>query len=161
MRYLILQLARAAATAALLAAPLLAGAQEITPNYALTRPAWPAAADPDLLPRSALMSLGKLELSTSASAVGAGLSLQAGQQWFARVGVGRSLDSDVVSVGGGYRFRDGQALSMHVTRQLGQERLGLAVRYDWTRSYLRLSYEAPTRPIGGADTLRFSAGVRF
>lgn len=161
MRYLIQHLARASLAAGLLAACTAGLAQEVTPNYALTRPAWPAASDPDLLPRSPLLTLGRLELSTATSGTGAGLSLQAGQQWFARVGVGRSLDSDVVSLGGGYRFSDGQALSMHVTRQLGQERLGLAVRYDWSRSYLRLSYEAPTRPMGGADMLRFSAGMRF
>jgi len=160
MRYLILHLARVLLAAGLLVAPWAGMAQDIAPNYALTRPAWPAAADPDLLPHSPMLSFGKLELSAASSATGAGLSLQAGQQWFARVGVGRSLDSDLVTLGGGYRFRDGQALSMHVTRQLGQERLGLAVRYDWTRSYLRLSYEAP-RSIGGADMLRFSAGMRF
>ena len=93
---------------------------------------------------------------------GTGLSLEAGRNWFARVDVGRSLESsDVVSIGGGYRFEAGDALSMHVTRQLGQERLGLAVRYDWQRSYLRLSYEAPDRAFGLPDRLRFSAGVRF
>jgi hypothetical protein len=75
--------------------------------------------------------------------------------------VGRSLDTDVLSLGGGYRFNEGEALSMHVTRQLGQERLGLAVRYDWRRSYLRLSYESPVRSLGRPDLLRFSAGVRF
>jgi hypothetical protein len=50
---------------------------------------------------------------------------------------------------------------MHVTRQFGQERLGLAVRYDWDRAYLRLSYESPVRAIGAPDRLRFSAGMRF
>jgi hypothetical protein len=66
-----------------------------------------------------------------------------------------------MSVGGGYRFTGGEALSMHFTRQLGQERLGLAVRYDWSRTYLRLSYEAAPRPANGPDRLRFSAGLSF
>jgi hypothetical protein len=137
----------------------LAGAQGVSPNYLLTTPT--PLLDPELSPRAQLMDLGALRLYTASSMTGSGLSLQAGQQWFARVDVGRSLATDVVSIGGGYRFQDGDTLSMHVTRQLGQERLGLAVRYDWTRSYLRLSYEAPLRPTGGVDTLRFSAGVRF
>ena len=137
-----------------------AWAQLGSPNYSLTRPVWAPAEE--VSPTSPLVNLGGFQLS-SASALGggAGLSLQAGQQWFARVGLGRSVDSDVMSLGGGYQFQDGQALSMHVTRQLGQDRLGLAVRYDWTRSYLRLSYDAPLRQTGGADMLRFSAGMRF
>ncbi|TWO71629.1 hypothetical protein FN976_08415 [Caenimonas sedimenti] len=146
--------------AALLAAPA-AGAQEFAPNYMLTKPTWASAGDPDLAPRLGLMSVGGLHLSTASSDTGAGLSLQAGAQWFARVNVGRSLASDTVSVGGGYRFGDGQALSMHVTRQLGQERLGLAVRYDWTHTYLRLSYDTRTGPAGSPDMLRFQAGMRF
>jgi hypothetical protein len=136
-----------------------AGAQG-APLYSLTSPA--PLVDPELTPRQALLTAGPWQLSTATSTTGGGLSLQAGQQWFARVGLGRSLESsDTMSVGGGYRFLDGQALSMHVTRQFGQERLGLAVRYDWTRTYLRLAYEAPLRPLNGVDTLRFSAGVRF
>ena len=66
-----------------------------------------------------------------------------------------------MSLGGGFRFMDGDALSMSVTRQLGQERLGLAVRYDWRQAYLRLSYDQPLRSQGAAERLRFSAGVRF
>lgn len=145
---------------ALLAASA-AAAQELAPNYMLARPTWAAAADPDLVPRLGLANMGGVQLSASSSDTGAGLSLQAGAQWFARVNVGRSLASDVVSVGGGYRFGDGQALSMHVTRQLGQERLGLAVRYDWTRTYLRLSYDTRTGAAGSPDMLRFQAGMRF
>jgi hypothetical protein len=149
----------------LLAAALLAasgaGAQEIAPNYTLTRPAWLAAGDPDLAPRLNLMSVAGLRLAAASSETGAGLSLEAGVQWFARVNVGRSLDADLVSIGGGYRFGDGQALSMHVTRQLGQERLGLAVRYDWTSTYLRLSYDARLGHAGSSDMLRFQAGMRF
>ena len=136
-----------------------AGAQGVSPNYALTSPA--PLTDPEMSPRVPLFAMGPVRLAAASSTTGNGLSLQAGQQWFARVGVGRTLDSDVASVGGGYRFLDGESVSMHVTRQLGQERLGLAVRYDWSRSYMRLSYEAPLRSMHGVDTLRFSAGVRF
>jgi hypothetical protein len=137
----------------------LAAAQGVPSQYQLTAPT--PLLDPEVAPRVPLVNAGPLQLATATSTTGNGLSLQAGERWFARVGVGRSLETDVVSMGGGYRFANGQALSMHVTRQLGQERLGLAVRYDWTHSYLRLAYEAPLRPMGGTDTLRFSAGVRF
>lgn len=149
----------------LLACGLLAAqaglAQALAPNYTLNKPTWSSVSDPDLAPRMGLMSLAGLQLSAASSDTGAGLSLEAGAQWFARVNVGRNLDSDTVSVGGGYRFGDGQALSMHVTRQLGQERLGLALRYDWTRTYLRLSYDTRTGTMGAADMLRFQAGMRF
>lgn len=153
------------AVPALLAASLLgataAGAQELTPNYTLNRPTWRAPGDPDLAPRLGLVSMAGLQLSAASSDTGAGLSLEAGAQWFARFNVGRSLDSDTISVGGGYRFGDGQALSMHVTRQLGQERLGLAVRYDWTRTYLRFAYDPRGNATGTPDMLRFQAGMRF
>lgn len=141
-------------------APGMAQGQGIAPNYALTRPAWNQF-DPELSPRTALFALGPVNLATAGSTTGAGLSLQAGNQWFARFGAGRSLDNDVLSLGGGYRFSDGQALSMHVTRLLGQDRLGLAVRYDWQHSYMRVSYDTPLRPSGGAEMLRFSAGMKF
>ena len=149
-----------AVTLLLAAIPAVGSAQSFAPSYLLTRPAVPLL-DPELAPRTALFTLGPVQFATAGSSTGAGLSLQAGHQWFARFGVGRSLESDVMSLGGGYRFADGDALSMHVTRQLGQERLGLAVRYDWTRAYMRLSYEAPLRSLGGTDVLRFSAGLRF
>lgn len=155
------RLSRTIACAPLLAGALVAGAQELAPNYTLTRPAWPSVSDPDLSPRVGLMNVAGVQLAAAGSDTGAGLSLEAGEQWFARFNVGRSLDSDLVSIGGGYRFGGGQALSMQFTRQLGQERLGLAVRYDWTRTYLRLSYDARTGNSGGADILRFQAGMRF
>lgn len=134
-----------------------AAAQRVAPDYALTAP---VLLDPELAPGETLAGFGPLELAAASSTGGSGLSLQAGQQWFARAAIGRSLDSEVVSIGGGYRFTRTRAVSMHVTRQLGQERLGLAVRYDFSRAYLRLAYEAPTRGLG-ADTVRFSAGMRF
>jgi hypothetical protein len=136
-----------------------AGAQGLGANYKLTSPA--LVGEPELVPHAPVLSWGPVRLAGAGSATGHGLSLEAGERWFARAGIGRSLEHDVMSVGGGYRFRDGDALSMHVTRQLGQERLGLAVRYDWRRSYLRLSYEHPLRTPGAVESLRFSAGVRF
>jgi hypothetical protein len=142
-----------------------AGAQLLSPDYTLTAPSWmlPASwtAQPDMAPRTPVAVWGAVRLAAAGSASGSGLSLEAGENWFARAGIGRSIESDVLSVGAGYRFAGGDALSMHVTRQLGQERLGLAVRYDWRRSYLRLAYEQPLRTPGSADRLRFSAGVRF
>jgi hypothetical protein len=151
------------AFAAALAGGLLAmaqpvAAQALSADYSLTASALPPDAE---LPGPALLAIGPLLLAGASSANGSGLSLQAGQRWFARVGVGSSLEADVVSLGGGYRFAGGQALSMHVTRQLGQERLGLAVRYDFSRAWLRLGYEVPMRALGGPDYLRFSAGLRF
>ena len=144
---------------AFLGAAALAHAQPLSADYTLTAPAW--LAEPELMPRVPLAALGPARLSAAGSPTGSGLSLEAGEKWFARAGIGRSLDNDVLSVGAGYRFGQGEALSMHVTRQFGQERLGLAVRYDWQRSYLRLSYEQPLRTPGAIDRLRFSAGVRF
>jgi hypothetical protein len=139
-------------------------AQLVTPDYALTAPSWllPASTlgDSELSPRVPVASFGPLRVASSGSSAGSGLSLEAGEKWFARAGLGRSLDNGTLSVGGGFRFASGDALSMQVMRQLGQERLGLAVRYDWQRSYLRLAYEQPLRTPGAAD-LRFQAGVRF
>jgi hypothetical protein len=143
----------------LLAVAALAQGQVLAPDYTLTSPAW--LAEPELVPRVPLAAMGPVRLAATGSLTGSGLSLEAGEKWFARAGIGRSLDNDVLSVGAGYRFPQGDALSMHVTRQFGQERLGLAVRYDWHRSYLRLSYEQPLRTPGAVDRLRFSAGVRF
>ena len=134
-------------------------AQVLAPNYALTVPALPA--ELELAPVAPVLAWGAVRLDAATSSHGHGLSLEAGQRWFARAGIGRSLDAEAVSLGAGYRFDDGGSLSMHVTRQLGQERLGLALRYDLQRSYLRLAYEAPLRGLGQADSLRFSAGVRF
>ncbi|HEX7891072.1 MAG TPA: hypothetical protein VF522_17080 [Ramlibacter sp.] len=145
--------------AGLAAACLPAQSQSPSPTYELTVPA--LLAEPDAPTRASILLWGPVRLAASGSMGGSGLSLEAGQKWFARAGVGRSFDAEYLDVGGGYRFPDGQALSMHVTRQFGQEGLGLAVRYDWHRSYLRLSYETPVRALGTPDRLRFSAGVRF
>jgi hypothetical protein len=136
-----------------------AGAQRVAADYRLVAP--PPLVDPEFTPHGALATFGPLRFAKASSTTGSGLSLEAGERWFARAGIGHSLDVDVMSVGGGYRFTGGEALSMHLTRQLGQERLGLAVRYDWSRTYLRLSYEAAPRPANGPDRLRFSAGLSF
>ncbi|MBL0424611.1 hypothetical protein [Ramlibacter alkalitolerans] len=134
-------------------------AQALSANYTLTAPS--LMAEPEVVPVSPLAAWGPVRLSGARSGSGSGLSLEAGENWFARAGLGRSLEGDALSLGGGYRFTSGEALSMTVTRQLGQERLGLAVRYDWRQSYLRLSYDQPLRTPGAVDRLRFSAGVRF
>lgn len=156
-----LRLLSAGALLCALAAPLRA--QWVAPDYTLTAPTWmqPGGAwsDPELAVRQPVAAWGPVRLAASGTPSGNGLSLEAGEKWFARAGLGRSIDYGTVSLGGGYRFLGGDALSMQVLRQVGHERLGLAVRYDWQRSYLRLSYETPRAP-GSAD-LRFSAGVRF
>ncbi|MDE2606035.1 MAG: hypothetical protein KGL68_08970 [Burkholderiales bacterium] len=147
-----------------LAAP--ADAQLIAPDYALTAPTWllPGShlADSEIPPGLSLATWGPLRLAAAGSSSGTGLSLEAGAPWFARAGLGRSLDASLVSLGGGYRFAAGDAVSMQFTRQSGRERLGLAVRYDWQSTWLRLSYEQQQRAVPGTpDLLRFSAGVRF
>lgn len=160
---LVLRAALAAAWLAALAGT--AAAQVPGADYTLTAPTWllpaPAYNEPELAPVQPLGRWGPVRLAAAGSSTGSGLSLETGQKWFARGGVGQSLDTGVMSLGGGFRFADGDALSMQVTRQLGQDRLGLAVRYDLQRSYLRLSYEQPLRAPGSPSDLRFSAGVRF
>lgn len=147
-----------------LGAALSVQAQEpgLAADYGLTRPAFPGYADADLLPRGAILSTGIVRIAPALGygGGGAGLSLEAGQQWFGRLTLGRSVESEGLSLGGGYRWRDGETLSMQVTRGLANERLGLAVRYDWPRYYLRVGYELRPRT-GTADMLRFSAGIRF
>jgi hypothetical protein len=147
------------AATALSCAWLQAQGQALSANYQLTAP--PLLAEPDLPGQASLLGWGQLRLAATGSITGSGLSLEAGEHWFARAAVGRSLDADYLSVGGGYRFGSGEAWSLHVTRPLAQERLGLALRYDWRRSYLRVSYDAPVRSRNMPDRLGFSAGVRF
>lgn len=143
------------------AAPCFAQTRVFAPSYELTRPAATAAVDGDLLPSGPSLAIGALRLApASATQSGAGLSLETGQQqWFGRLAVGRTVELDMLSLGGGYRWRDGQSLSMQLTHSR-QEGLGLSMRYDWPRYYLRLSYDP--RPANTAsDMLRFSAGIRF
>ena len=134
-------------------------AQGVPADYNLTTPNWPV--DTELGSQTPLAAWGPVRVGSTGLTAGNGLSLEAGENWFARAGLGRSLDSEAMSVGGGYRFLGGDSLSMHVTRQFGQDRLGLAVRYDWQRSFLRLSYDQPVRTPGASDRLGFSAGMRF
>lgn len=101
---------------------------------------------------------------------GAGLSVEAGRNWFAQVSIGRSLMAepglqraesyDAMRIGGGYRWANGQSLSLQVTGARGPERLGLSLSYDWPRYFVRLSYDSGLDPLP-QDRLRFSAGVRF
>lgn len=142
-------------------APCAAQTRVFSPNYELTRPVASAAADGDLLPSGTPLAFGALRLAPAASNTGAGLSLEAGkQQWFGRLTVGRTVELDMLSLGGGYRWSDGKSLSMQLTHSR-QEGLGLSMRYDWPRSYyLRLSYD-PRPASTASDMLRFSAGIRF
>jgi len=140
-------------------------AQAFSADYELTRPMQPAssALDSDLMPRGRPLAFGSVRLSSASgpASSGAGLSVEAGQQWFGRLTVGRSLEQNQLTLGGGYRWRDGQAVSMQLTRGTGSaERLGLAVRYDWPRYYLRVGYDFRSGE-GAVDILRFSAGIRF
>jgi hypothetical protein len=64
--------------------------------------------------------------------------------------------SDAIRMGGGYRWSDGQSLSLQVT---GGRALGLQVSYDWPRYFVRLSYDSKLN-LNPPD-LRFSAGMRF
>jgi len=144
------------------ALPCLAQAQSFSANYELTRPAV-AAADADLLPRAGGLQLGPVRMAAAFSpsdAAGGGLSLEAGKHWFGRFTVGRSLEIDMLSLGAGYRWRAGESVSLQLSRGRGQDRLGLAVRYDWPRYFVRFGFDP--KPYDGAqDMLRFSAGMRF
>jgi hypothetical protein len=157
-----MQVLRRSIVLPLFAAFALAASWAHAADYRLV-PTPTAPLETEFAPQAPSIGWGPLQFARTTSSTGNGLSLQAGERWFGRVGVGRSLvERDAVSVGGGYRFGDNESLSMHLTRQFGQERLGLALRYDWSRTYLRLSYEPPPRLLGPAERgVRFSAGMRF
>jgi hypothetical protein len=161
------------AAGAFLALPQAAGAQAFTANYALSRPVqFPSDSAVSL--SAGLFDLGLVRVAPALRGdgrySGAGLSFEAGRNWFAEVGLGRGLQlhpepasaasGGVLSVSGGYRWTDGQALSMQLTGGRGADRLGLAVSYDWPRYFVRLSYDSRFNLVP-TDTLRFSAGVRF
>jgi hypothetical protein len=161
MRLLAARILASLPLAAALACPLAASGQSFSANYDLTRAQASPMAERELAPGDRLFAAGPVRLATAyRGSTGGGLSLEAGEQWFARVGVGRSVDNDVLSLGGGYRFRDGQSISMQLLRSRGEGRVGLAVRYDWPQYYLRLSYD-PRWGDTAPDMLRFSAGMRF
>lgn len=154
LRYL---LATALLTAAG-ATPWVAQAQSFSANYDLTRPVAVSYGDTDLMPGARGIGFGQVRLAPAFGiGSGAGLSLEAGEAWFGRLTVGRTVETDMLAIGGGYRFRDGQAVSMQFTRGT-QDRLGLAVRYDWPRYYVRVGID---REGSMPDILRFSAGMRF
>ena len=153
--------------------PAAASAQAFSADYGLSRPAVEEAAPASVL-RGGTLQLGGVRVGTVAQAdarfSGAGLSLAAGANWFAQVSVGRSLQFDAglsaavpaeaLRVAGGYRWADGQSLSLQVTSGRSADRLGLSVSYDWPRYFVRLSYDTGLNPLP-QDKLRFSAGMRF
>ena len=132
---------------ATLACPVTAGAQAFAADYSI-HPA----------------------LVQSESFSGAGLSLNAGLNWYAQVAVGRSAQyspmpsapasADALSIAGGYRWSNGQSLSLQLTGARGADRLGLSVSYDWPRYFVRLSYDSKFM-LAPSETLRFSAGMKF
>lgn len=160
------------ALAATLGWPQPAKAQAFSADYDLSRSAAPASSVAG--DRAPAFGFGDVHIGPAfqgdADFSGAGLSLAAGRNWFAQVSIGRSLQhvpglsgpapNDAVRLGGGYRWSDGQSLSLHVTSGRGSERLGLSVSYDWPRYFVRLSYDSGLNPVP-QDRLRFSAGVRF
>jgi hypothetical protein len=153
-----------------LALPLTAGAQGFAADYDLARPLE--------LPSNRSIAGGTLNwgavnlspaLQSDSRFSGVGLSIEAGRNWFGLVGVGRSAEQEHVpgytageqlSVSGGYRWGDGQSLSLRLTAGRGSDRLGLALSYDWPRYFVRLSYDSKVNLVP-QDSLRFSAGMRF
>lgn len=169
MRARLSLIARVLLVVAMLAASQLAAAQGFSADYGLVGGAV-SQAEPAGGYRAGPLEIGAVRLGPSLQAdrqfSGAGLSLAAGQNWFAQVAVGRSLQqnpvlpgvaaSDAIRVGGGYRWSDGQTLSLQVSR--GQA-LGLQLSYDWPHYFVRLSYDS--RLNLNPPDLRFSAGMRF
>jgi hypothetical protein len=152
-----------------LAWPNAATAQTFSADYALARSGIETSPGPHHL---GLISFGRVRvgptLHSDGDFAGGGLSVAAGQNWFGEVAIGRSLESSHVSVtgpgavriGGGYRWSDGQSLSLQLTGPRNGNRLGLSVNYDWPRYFVRLSYDTGLNPLP-QDNLRFSAGMRF
>lgn len=152
-----------------LAWPNAATAQTFSADYALARSGIEAPPGPHHL---GLISFGRVRvgpaLHSDGDFAGGGLSVTAGQNWFGGVAIGRNLQSGpdgmagqgAVRIGGGYRWSDGQALSLQLTGPRSGNRLGLSVNYDWPRYFVRLSYDAGLNPLP-QDKLRFSAGMRF
>lgn len=148
-----------------------AGAQVLSVDYGLSTRAEGAVTATQPSP---LLSLGSMHLGAAlhsdAGYSGVGLSLAAGRNWFAQVSVGQSVrphagldamgPSEAMRLGGGYRWGDGQSLSLQVTGARGPDRLGLSLSYDWPRYFVRFSYDTGIQPLP-QDRLRFSAGVQF
>jgi hypothetical protein len=156
-------------TAAVAAAvPWFAQGQGFTADYDLARFSSTEAAP--------LVKLGPA-FSLASDLSSARLSLQAGRNWFGLVQLAHApagtllpvSSHDWINVGGGYRWANGQSLSLQLSRgrEPGQ-RLGLAVNYDWPRYFMRLSFDqglslAPQESLrlAAPESLHFSAGVRF
>jgi hypothetical protein len=157
--------------AGMLAWPNAATAQSFSADYALSRGAIESAQGAHL---PGMISLGKVSVAAAlhggSDFAGGGLSVTAGQNWFAEVAVGRSLQTgldpaalaarDTLRLAGGYRWTDGQSLFLELTGGRSGNRLGLAVSYDWPRYFVRLIYDTGINPVP-QDNLRFSAGMRF
>jgi len=147
------------AAALVVAMPALGWGQGFSADYDLARAAGPDAQFQFRVAPAFAMG---------GEALGAGLSLQSGPNWFGQVGLSQAPlnqlthgTNDSVNLGGGYRFSGGQALSLQLSRARGPlPRLGLSVGYDWPRYFLRFSYDQGLN-LTPADSLRFSAGVRF
>lgn len=158
--------------ASALLGPAVASAQGFAADYGLRAGA--AEAVPATSYRAGTLNLGGMRITpvvqADAQFSGAGLSLAAGANWFTQVSVGRSMQYDnglveaapaeALRIAGGYRWANGQALSLQVTGGRGPERLGLSVSYDWPRYFVRLSYDTGLNPLP-QDKVRFSAGMRF
>lgn len=144
------------AAALFTALPGLAPAQGFEADYDLARSA------PELRFRVAPA------FAVGGEALGAGLQLQSNRNWFGQVGLSHASlnmvtpgSNDALNIGGGYRFADGQSLSLQVSKARGPlPRLGLAVSYDWPRYFVRFSYDQGLN-LTPQDNLRLSAGVRF
>jgi hypothetical protein len=157
-----------AITAAVAVCPLAAGAQGFAADYDLIRmaPTTDTAGALDVK-GSTLRIAPAAPLGGDES--GAGLSVQAGRNWFGQVGLAQAPGSalvpggttDMVNVAGGYRWSNGQKLSLQLSRTRGVgQRLGLAVNYDWPRYFVRVSYDQGLN-IAPQEGVRFSAGMRF
>lgn len=108
-------------------------------------------------------------LTHGAGDPGAVLTLQADRNWYGRVGLTQgpvsaltpAAANAIVNVGGGYRWANGQSLSLQLSKGRGPgQRLGLAVDYDWPHYFVRFSYDQGLT-LAPQDSLRLSAGVRF
>jgi hypothetical protein len=142
------------------AATCFASAQGFTADYDIARIA-PADA-PTTLRLTPARALG--------GEYTGGLSLEAGRNWFGQVGLAQgpvsglmpASSNDILNVAGGYRWSNGQSLSLQLSRGRGTgQRLGLAVNYDWPHYFVRFAYDPSGLTLTPQDSLRFSAGVRF
>ena len=143
---------------------------DIVPTIPAAAPDSGAASVPSRFGLASLRIAPGLQAGGPSLASG-GLSLLIGQNWYAQAALGHGLaesngvglqpaNTDLISLGGGYRWADGQSLTMQLMRDTRRQRLGLAVSYDWPRYFLRLDLDSRLN-LAPTDTLRFSAGVRF